>query len=96
MLDYHLHLWPHEQRDTELSLEQVSRYCDRASAAGVTEVALTEHFFRFVQATEIVGRFWETDECPAALRGSMARYWDHHARSDLDVICFHETRHRPQ
>ena len=84
MLDYHLHLWPHDEADTELRVEQIADYCDRAVAAGVEEIALTEHLFRFVQASGVVGRFWE-DEEPAALRASMAGYWDHHARSDLDA-----------
>ncbi len=83
MLDYHLHLWPHDQRDTPLDLEQVAAYCERAAAAGVVEVALTEHLFRFVQAKGLLGPFWEAD--PAAhLHGSMAAYWQHHATADLD------------
>jgi histidinol-phosphatase (PHP family) len=85
VLDYHLHLWPHDQRDPALSLDHVARYCERAAAVGVREIALTEHLFRFVQATDVLGPFWESDEPSAALRGSMARYWDFHARSDLDA-----------
>lgn len=84
MLDYHLHLWPHTQRDVEATVGQVRAYCERAAAAGVVEVALTEHFFRFTQATDLVGRFWEDQPVPA-LHAGMAAYWDHHARSDLDT-----------
>jgi histidinol-phosphatase (PHP family) len=83
VLDYHLHLWPHDQSDVEASVEQVAAYCDRATATGVTEVAVTEHLFRFTQARELLGTFW--DESPEeALRPGMAAYWDHHARVDLD------------
>lgn len=82
MLDYHLHLWPHGQQDTPLALDQLAAYCERAAAAGVVEVAVTEHLFRFVQAAALVGGFWEG--APAALGRSMVGYWEHHARADLD------------
>jgi histidinol-phosphatase (PHP family) len=84
VLDYHLHLWPHGRRDTAPTLEQVGEYCERAQAAGVTEIALTEHLFRFVQADRLLRGFWE-DEPDAALRASMATYWEDHARADLDA-----------
>ncbi|HXQ62885.1 MAG TPA: PHP domain-containing protein, partial [Acidimicrobiales bacterium] len=83
MLDYHLHLWPHGQRDTDPTLDQVSAYCDQAAAHGVTEIALTEHLFRFRQADHLLRGFWD-DEPNAALRASMEVYWDDHARADLD------------
>ena len=83
MLDYHLHLWPHSQSDAQATVEQVAAYCERATAAGVTEIALTEHLFRFTQAKDRLGGFW--DDLPGeALRPGMAEYWDHHARVDLD------------
>ncbi len=84
MLDYHLHLWPHSQSDAEATVEQVTAYCTRAVEAGVTEIALTEHLFRFTQAKDLLGGFW--DDLPGeALRPGMAAYWDHHARVDLDA-----------
>jgi histidinol-phosphatase (PHP family) len=84
VLDYHLHLWPHTQRDAEPTLEQVAAYCEQAVAAGVTEVAVTEHLFRFTQARDRLGGFW--DDVPGdALRPGMVAYWDHHARVDLDA-----------
>jgi len=83
VLDYHLHLWPHSQTEAETTVEQVSAYCARAAAAGVTEIAVTEHLFRFTQAKDLLGGFW--DDCPGdALRPGMSAYWDHHARVDLD------------
>ena len=84
MLDYHLHLWPHGERDRELTVEQVAAYCEHAAEAGVQEIALTEHLFRFVQADRILRGFWD-DEPDAALAASMARYWDDHAHADLDA-----------
>lgn len=84
MLDYHLHLWPHSERRTPVVLEQVAAYCERAQAAGVVEVALTEHLFRFVQADRVLGGFWDDERVPPGLRQSMADYWSFHATADLD------------
>ncbi len=84
MLDYHLHLWPHAQSDAEATVEQVAAYCERAVRAGVTEIALTEHLFRFTQAKDLFDGFWN-DLPGEALRPGMAAYWDHHARVDLDA-----------
>ncbi len=85
MLDYHLHLWPHSERDPVLNLDQIAEYCEKAQAAGVTELALTEHLHRFTQIDHVVGEFWRHDEPSPALQASMASYWDFHARSDLDA-----------
>jgi histidinol-phosphatase (PHP family) len=85
LLDYHLHLWPHDDRRTPLALEQIAAYCERARDAGVVEVALTEHLFRFVQADRLLGGFWEDEDAPDDLRASMAEYWSFHATADLDA-----------
>jgi histidinol-phosphatase (PHP family) len=84
VLDYHTHLWPHGQRDVPPTVDQLAAYCERATAAGIDEIALTEHLFRFVQADAILRGFWESEPI-AALRDSMAMYWDDHARADLDA-----------
>lgn len=84
MLDYHLHLWPHGQQAEGPTVERVAAYCERAAAAGVREVALTEHLFRFAQADAVLGGFWDDDPDPA-LRQAMAAYWAEHARADLDA-----------
>ena len=94
MLDYHLHLWPHDERETPLRLEQLAAYCDKAQAAGVEELAVTEHLFRFRQAEALLGGFWADDGVPPALQKSMAEYWDFHATADLDayVACAQEAK----
>jgi histidinol-phosphatase (PHP family) len=84
VLDYHLHLWPHSQSETPLRLEQLAAYCEKAQAAGVEELAVTEHLFRFRQADALLGGFWADDAVPPALQASMAEYWDFHATADLD------------
>jgi histidinol-phosphatase (PHP family) len=94
VLDYHLHLWPHEERATPLRLEQLAAYCEKAQAAGVQELAVTEHLFRFRQAEAALGGFWADDRVPAALQASMAEYWEFHATADLDdyVRCAQEAK----
>ena len=61
MLDYHLHLWPHSQSDATTTVDQVAAYCEHAAAHGVTEIAVTEHLYRFRQAMDVVGPFWERE-----------------------------------
>ncbi|MGH9149559.1 MAG: PHP domain-containing protein [Acidimicrobiales bacterium] len=85
MLDYHLHLWEHGMPGSGPDLDQLAAYCDQAAAAGVTEVALTEHLFRFVQADDLLGGFWDADEADLELRRRIAGYWAEHARADLDA-----------
>ena len=93
MLDYHLHLWPHGERDRAPTLGQLAAYCERATAAGVREIALTEHLFRFAQADALLRDFWAREPDPA-LAASMAAYWDDHAHADLDayVACVLEAK----
>jgi histidinol-phosphatase (PHP family) len=94
MLDYHLHLWPHHEHEAALRVEQLAEYCAQASAAGVTEIALTEHLFRFRQADALLGGFWDDEAIPPALAESMAEYWKFHATVDLDayVACAQEAK----
>jgi histidinol-phosphatase (PHP family) len=83
VLDYHLHLWPHGPRPLEATLERVAAYCERAQAAGVDEIALTEHLFRFRQADALLGGWWaELDE--PALVPDMAAWWASEQGGDLD------------
>lgn len=84
MLDYHLHLWPHSESSTWFSLDQVASYCAAAQDAGVTQLALTEHFHRFTQAQPIVRRCLDEADDTPALRDALGAYFDHHVRSDLD------------
>ncbi|MDP9071869.1 MAG: histidinol-phosphatase [Actinomycetota bacterium] len=84
MLDYHLHLWSHGERDHAPTVEELAAYCERAAGAGVTEIAVTEHLFRFAQADAVLAGFWDDDPDPR-LRRAMAAYWGEHARADLDA-----------
>ncbi len=84
MIDYHLHLWPHGSRDIPPTVEQLALYCEKAQANGVTEIAITEHLFRFVQADRALSGFWNNDS-NRDLAHQMEKYWSEHARADLDT-----------
>lgn len=85
MIDYHVHLWPHQEvaEPAEQQLERLALYCEKAKQEGVEEIALTEHLFRFTAVEEIAKQFWLGESDPA-IRTSMARYFAHHATADLD------------
>ncbi len=88
MIDYHVHLWPHPERadEGELALERIARYTEEAARAGVGEIALTEHIFRFVQGRAVTEGWWrdwpEWGGLPLYARAEA--YYDHHATVDLD------------
>lgn len=85
MIDYHVHLWPHDERadSSEQRLERLAIYCEKARLLGVREIALTEHLFRFTQVGDIARAFWSTERDPE-LREQMAAYFAFHATADLD------------
>ncbi len=68
-----------------MRLDQVAEYCERAQAAGVVEIALTEHLFRFTQSLDLVDGLWEETDPSPVLCDSMREYWDFHCRADLDA-----------
>lgn len=83
MLDYHLHLWPHEESSVWFKLDQIADYCEEAARHGVNELALTEHTHRFVDVASVVGPFWlRFGHEPTSV--TMAEYWDFHARNSLE------------
>jgi histidinol-phosphatase (PHP family) len=84
VLDYHLHLWPHGQRAVQATVEDLAAYCAQAAEEGVTEIALTEHLFRFDQADALLGGWWD-DDPDTRLRADAARYWREHVSADLDA-----------
>lgn len=84
MLDYHLHLWSHGDRSTTPTVDQLAAYVAAAQREGVTELAITEHLFRFTAATDRLWGVWEDDPNPA-LRAQMEGYWKGHTGADLDT-----------
>jgi histidinol-phosphatase (PHP family) len=74
LTDYHLHLRPDED-DTPperyFTAENVERYLAAAEAAGIAELGVSEHVYRFHQALEL----WRHP------------FWEEQARDDLDAYC---------
>jgi histidinol-phosphatase (PHP family) len=74
LTDYHLHLRPDEP-DTPperfFTRENVDRYLAAAAEAGIKELGVSEHVYRFKQALEI----WHHP------------FWREEARDDLDSYC---------
>jgi histidinol-phosphatase (PHP family) len=74
LTDYHLHLRPDED-DTPperyFTAENADRYREAAEAAGIAELGVSEHVYRFEQALDL----WRHP------------FWVEQARDDLDSYC---------
>jgi histidinol-phosphatase (PHP family) len=74
LTDYHVHLRPddaHEPAERYFATENVERYLESAKAAGVDELGVSEHVYRFRQALSV----WRHP------------FWEEQARDDLDAYC---------
>src|SRR5262249_6848540 len=74
LTDYHLHLRPDEEGTTAeryFTTENVDRYLEAAAAAGIEELGVSEHVYRFTQPPSL----W-----PHPL-------WTENARAVLDAYC---------
>jgi histidinol-phosphatase (PHP family) len=74
LTDYHLHLRPDEldtTPDRYFTAENVERYREAAAAAGIDEMGVSEHIYRFTQALAL----WRHP------------FWEEQARDDLDAYC---------
>lgn len=74
LTDYHLHLRPDEPDTTTeryFTTENVERYREAAVAAGIEELGVSEHIYRFTQALAL----WRHP------------FWEEQARDDLDAYC---------
>ncbi len=75
LTDYHLHLRPDEDRSPPFERwfteDNVKRYRDAAEAAGVEELGVSEHVYRFRQSLEL----WDHP------------FWQRQAQDDLDEYC---------
>jgi histidinol-phosphatase (PHP family) len=74
LTDYHLHLRPDEPGTTPeryFTVENVERYREAAAAAGIEELGVSEHVYRFTQALEL----WRHP------------FWEEQARDDLGAYC---------
>jgi histidinol-phosphatase (PHP family) len=74
LTDYHLHLRPDEEGTTferYFTAANVERYRDAATAAGIEELGVSEHVYRFRQALDL----WTHP------------LWEENANDDLDAYC---------
>jgi histidinol-phosphatase (PHP family) len=74
LTDYHLHLRPDEDGTTYeryFTAENVDRYLAAAAAAGIEELGVSEHVYRFRQALDL----WQHP------------LWLENGRDDLDAYC---------
>ncbi|HEU4393428.1 MAG TPA: histidinol-phosphatase HisJ family protein [Solirubrobacterales bacterium] len=74
LTDYHLHLRPDEEGTTAerfFTTANVDRYLEAAAAAGIEELGVSEHVYRFRQALEL----WRHP------------FWESNAQDDLDAYC---------
>ncbi len=74
LTDYHLHLRPDEDGtppERYFTAENVDRYRAAAVAAGIDELGVSEHVYRFTQALDL----WRHP------------LWEEQARDDLDAYC---------
>ena len=74
LTDYHLHLRPDTPEappERYFTAENVERYREAAAAAGIDELGVSEHVYRFTQALDL----WRHP------------FWREQARDDLDAYC---------
>jgi histidinol-phosphatase (PHP family) len=70
MGDYHVHLHPHGPYDGTgpepgtFPPDHIAAYVTTALERGEDEVGFTEHLFRCVESTEVLGPFWEDPSNP--------------------------------
>ncbi len=74
LTDYHLHLRPDEpdtSAERYFTADNVDRYLAAAAEAGIAELGVSEHVYRFTQALGL----WRHP------------FWEEQARDDLDAYC---------
>lgn len=84
MLDMHTHVWPHAPGTPVPTIGQLEEYCAAATAAGITELAITEHCYRFTRIAEDVLPHWER-RGSSALQAATDRVLGIEAGGDLDA-----------
>jgi histidinol-phosphatase (PHP family) len=65
-----------------MTLARIEQYVEAGRARGVATVAITEHLFRFREAYELLGAWWDDDPDPA-LAALAKQYWDDHVSGSV-------------
>ena len=82
-VDSHVHLQPHGEQPP-MTLERIERYVAAAQENGVEQLALTEHLFRFQEAYDLLGGWWQDDEkADPALVAATGAYWQDHVSGTI-------------
>jgi histidinol-phosphatase (PHP family) len=81
LADCHTHLQAHGQRPP-MDRARIDLYVETGRANGVDTIAITEHLFRFEEAAQLLGRWWEDDPDPA-LGALVKQYWDDHVSGSV-------------
>ena len=63
LTDCHTHLQPHGERPP-IDRARMEAYAEAGLARGLTQVALTEHLFRFREAFDALFGWWDDDPDP--------------------------------
>ncbi len=66
-----------------MSVDEIGSYCEKANRAGIAEIALTEHIYRFKQTKKILGDFFLRYP-ESKMRSLMFEYWHQHCGVDMD------------
>lgn len=85
MLDYHVHLFSHDDiaYDEQVTLSAIAQLCSVAKKRNLTEIAITEHLFRFKEAKHFFTKMTEeVSDTQAA--DFMRDYYDFHATLSLE------------
>lgn len=60
----HTHVWEHKQGTPVPTYDLLARMCESAAEAGITEIAVTEHSYRFTRIRDEVLSHWNHDADP--------------------------------
>jgi len=85
MIDCHVHLQPHGQKPP-MTIARIEEYVRVAESRGVERICITEHLFRFEEASNMLYGWWDDDPDPT-LGAMVKQYWgDHVSGSVADYV----------
>jgi len=82
LIDYHLHLVDHGESRV-FGTEDVRAYARAGAAAGLTEIAITEHLYRFPDVQDAFGDWWANDPDPALVANTLREVEDERLEQSL-------------
>lgn len=84
LLDMHTHVWEHGPGTPVPTIAQLEAYCEAAARAGIAEIAITEHCYRFSRIADEVLPHWDRPG-PTALQLATDRTIATEGGGDLDA-----------